>query len=189
VVPGGVERWIPVVVFSIAVLPLGWGLARGLAGHRARSGVPAAEAWRRSWTEAVMVGGTLPWIWMILTPLDAPRDVRLVPLVDLAELVNGGPVAVFFQFVGNLLVFAAFGFGAALRLPLGVTAIAALAAAGSIVVEVLQYALALGRVSSIDDVLLNAAGAGLAAVIARRSWSSVASRPGRPRMNDRSGRG
>jgi glycopeptide antibiotics resistance protein len=176
VLPGGVQRWIPVVIVSLAMLPFGWAAARLLADRRVRRGVPAALAWRRSWTEMVMFGGTLPWIWMTLTPLDAPRDVRLIPLVDLLELPAGGPAAVFFQFVGNLLVFAAFGFAAALRTGLRVAVIVALAASASIVVETLQYALALGRVSSVDDVLLNAAGAGLAAAAARRwagNWSAM----------------
>jgi hypothetical protein len=37
-------------------------------------------------------------------------------------------------------------------------------------VETLQYALALGRVSSIDDMLLNAAGAGVTGLVTRRWW-------------------
>ena len=40
--------------------------------------------------------------------------------------------------------------------------------AGSLVAETLQYALALGRVSSVDDMLLDAAGAGLAGLTTRR---------------------
>lgn len=43
-----------------------------------------------------------------------------------------------------------------------------LAAAASPTVEVLRYALALGRMPSVDDVLLNAAGAGLADLVTRR---------------------
>jgi glycopeptide antibiotics resistance protein len=42
---------------------------------------------------------------------------------------------------------------------------------GTALIETAQYALALGRVSSVDDVLLNALGAGLAAVGSRRWWS------------------
>jgi glycopeptide antibiotics resistance protein len=43
------------------------------------------------------------------------------------------------------------------------------AAAGSVLIETLQYVLPLARVASVDDVLLNSAGAGLAA-LASRSW-------------------
>ncbi|MFF5056526.1 hypothetical protein ACFY1S_25415 [Micromonospora sp. NPDC000663] len=37
-----------------------------------------------------------------------------------------------------------------------------------------QYALRLDRASSVDDVLLNAAGAGLAALASRRRWRPTA---------------
>lgn len=42
-------------------------------------------------------------------------------------------------------------------------------------VEVAQYVLRLDRVSSVDDVLINAAGAGLAALASRRWWRTTAS--------------
>ncbi|MBB4938212.1 glycopeptide antibiotics resistance protein [Streptosporangium album] len=44
-------------------------------------------------------------------------------------------------------------------------------ATASLGVELLQYALRLGRVSSVDDVLINTAGAVLAALITRRWWA------------------
>lgn len=93
-----------------------------------------------------------------------------MPLLDIAHLLAGGPVFAFFQIVGNLLVFAAFGFFALIRWRIGPLAVAALGGLASIVVEGLQFALNLGRVTSVDDVLLNAAGAGLAALAARR-WA------------------
>jgi glycopeptide antibiotics resistance protein len=46
----------------------------------------------------------------------------------------------------------------------------ALAAGCSILIEIAQYALQLDRVSSVDDVLLNAAGA-VPAALASRRWS------------------
>jgi glycopeptide antibiotics resistance protein len=51
------------------------------------------------------------------------------------------------------------------------------AATASVTVEILQYGLDLGRVSSIDDVLLNAAGAGLAALASRRTWAAALPEP------------
>jgi VanZ like family len=173
VVPGGILRWVPVVVISIAVFPLGLLVARRLEGRAVRRGVPPGVARRRALAEVGMVGGTAPWIWMILTPLPAPRDVRLTPLRDVAELLADTPAAAFFQIVGNLLVFAALGFFAAARWRIGVLAVVGLAAAASLTVEALQYALALGRVSSVDDVLLNAAGAGIAALLSRRYWPAA----------------
>jgi glycopeptide antibiotics resistance protein len=46
----------------------------------------------------------------------------------------------------------------------------ALAAGCSVLIETAQYVLQLDRVSSVDDVLLNAAGAVPAALASRRWW-------------------
>jgi hypothetical protein len=168
-VPGGIARWLPVVAVSISALPVGLVVARALERRAVRRGVEVDRARRWSLAEVGMVAGTLPWLWMILTPLPAAREVRLIPFVDLTDLLAGSPVTAFFQIGGNLLVFAAFGFCARIRWRISPVVITALAAMGSITVETLQYLLALGRVSSVDDVLLNAAGAGLAALAGRRA--------------------
>lgn len=67
-------------------------------------------------------------------------------------------------------MFAPLGFFAPLRFaaPASVPRILALAAVCSILIEVSQYVFQLDRVSSVDDVLLNTAGAGLAALASRR---------------------
>jgi glycopeptide antibiotics resistance protein len=95
--------------------------------------------------------------------------VSLVPLLDLLTMDRG-------QVVGNLLVFAALGFFAPMRFTAlaSVPRVLALAASCSVLVEVAQYVLQLDRVSSVDDVLLNAAGAGLAALASRRWWRTAA---------------
>jgi glycopeptide antibiotics resistance protein len=46
-------------------------------------------------------------------------------------------------------------------------------------VETLQYVLRLDRVSSVDDVLVNTAGAVLAALASRRWWRTTAEMPSR----------
>lgn len=96
-----------------------------------------------------------------------------MPLRDLADLLTGPPATAVVQVVGNLLVFAALGFFAPVRLAAlaGVGRLFLLGAAGSVLVESLQYALDLGRVSSADDVLLNATGAALAGLLSRRWWA------------------
>ncbi len=83
------------------------------------------------------------------------------------------------QVIGNLLVFAALGFLAPQRFSslASVPRILTLAAAGSILIEVSQYVLRLDRVSSVDDVLLNTAGAGLAAPASRHWWRARALSP------------
>jgi glycopeptide antibiotics resistance protein len=156
------------VVVSVAVLPLAALAVAALVRWRERATGRDRLVRRRTLAEVGLVAGTLPWVWMILTPIPAPREVRLVPLADLADQVAGAPVTAFFQIVGNLLVFAAFGFFVPLRWRLGVPAVVGLAALASVAVEAAQYGLALGRVTSVDDVLLNAAGAGLAALAATR---------------------
>ena len=110
---------------------------------------------------------------MILTP-GTEQVVHLVPLVDLADqitLMSTG--AAFVQIAGNLLVFSALGAMLPVRSArfASLTSVAAVAATASLTVEILQYALRIGRVSSADDVILNTAGAVLAALATRRWWA------------------
>ncbi|MCT2277686.1 VanZ family protein [Micromonospora chalcea] len=170
-----------VVLLTVAASPAAaltvWVLARRRGG---------GPAWRRSLAEVGTVYGTVPWVWMIMLPGEGagvvPGRVSLVPLRDLLTVLASGPLTVAVQIVGNLLVFAALGFFGPLRFAAlaSVPRILALAAGCSVLVEVTQYALRLDRVSSVDDVLLNTAGAGLAALASRRWWPAPAP-PERPR--------
>lgn len=85
----------------------------------------------------------------------------------------GAAQAAFVQVGGNLLVFASLGAMLPVRSAhlTSLARIAAVAAGASLTVEVLQYALRLGRVSSVDDVIVNTAGAVLAAAVTRRWWA------------------
>ena len=142
-------------------------------------GAGTAAAWRMSLAEVGIVYGTVPWVWMILLPGEragaVPGRLSLVPLRDLLTILADGPLTATGQVVGNLLVFAALGFFAPVRFAAlaSVPRILALAAGCSVLVEVAQYVLRLDRVSSVDDVLLNAAGAGLAALASRRWWRTT----------------
>jgi glycopeptide antibiotics resistance protein len=130
-----------------------------------------------------MVYGTVPFVWLTLMPGPeagtAPSRVSLVPLRD---LVTMGPVGI----GGNLLVFAALGFFAPLRFAAlaSVPRILALGAACSAVVETLQYVLRLDRVSSVDDVLVNAVGAALFGLASRHWWHTAADQRVRARGGD-----
>jgi len=170
---GWLGTFTGVALITMAVLPLValavWALVR-------RRGA-TAWAWLRSLAEVAIVYGTVPWVWMILLPGDqagaVPGRVSLVPLRDLFTiLADGGLVTLVGQVVGNLLVFAALGFFVPVRFAAlaSVPRILVLAAGCSVLVEAAQYVLRLDRVSSVDDVLLNAAGAGLAALASRRWW-------------------
>jgi len=165
-----------VVAMTVVALPLAALSVVVLARRRSARG--ATGAWRTALAEVGVVYGTVPWVWMVLLPGNQPGVVRghlsLVPLRDLLEMDTG-------QVVGNLLVFAALGFFGPMRFAAlaSVPRILAFTAGCSTLLEIPQY-LWLDRVSSVDDVLLNAAGAGLAALASRRWWRATAAVPSDP---------
>ncbi|KRV48522.1 teicoplanin resistance protein VanZ [Wenjunlia vitaminophila] len=171
--PDWVGTFTGVAFVTVAVLPLVALTVWALARRRSATGTTPAWAWRTSLAEVGIVYGTVPWVWMIMLPGeragDVPGRVSLVPLRDLFTMSSG-------QVIGNLLVFAALGFLAPLRFAAlaSVPRVLALAAGCSALVETAQYVLRLDRVSSVDDVLLNSAGAGLAALASRRWWRATA---------------
>jgi glycopeptide antibiotics resistance protein len=184
---GWVGTFTGVVLITVAVLPLAALAVWALARRRRIAGTGAA--WSLSLAEVGIVYGTVPWVWMIMLPGPGagtvPGRLSLVPLHDLATILAHGPLTATRQIVGNLLVFAALGFFAPLRFAAlaSLPRILALAASCSVVVEAAQYVLRLDRVSSVDDVLLNTAGAGLAALASYRWWRGPArsrARPARP---------
>ncbi|MET7771117.1 VanZ family protein [Nocardia sp. NPDC005366] len=156
------EAWGGVAIAAIAALPVAGLAAWWLAGRR---------GWRAALCDVGMVMGTAPWLWMILTPTGTGRSVNLVPLRDLAEVLADDRVIE--QFGGNLLVFAALGFLLPVRHPWFARSYRILlaGAAASIAVETVQFALAIGRHSAVDDVLLNAGGAYLAGLLSRHWWA------------------
>lgn len=168
-----------VVLMTLVALPLAVLVTWALALRRRAVGV--ASAWRMSLAEVGMIHGTVPFLWLTMMPGGGagvvPARVSLVPLRD---LVTMGPLGI----VGNLLVLASLGFFAPMRFAAlaSVPRILALGAGCSVLVETAQYVLRLDRVSSVDDVLVNAAGAVLAALASRRWWRTTAQAPSdRPR--------
>jgi hypothetical protein len=153
-----------VLLMMLAGLPLA-GLVVWLLAHRRR----ATGAWRMSLAEVGMVYGTVPFVWLTLMPGSGagivPGRVSLIPLRDLLTM---GPLGI----VANLLIFAPLGFFAPVRFAAlaSVPRVLALGAGCSVLVETAQYVLRLDRVSSVDDVLVNAAGAALAALASRHWW-------------------
>ncbi|MCX4721730.1 VanZ family protein [Streptomyces virginiae] len=166
-----------VVLMTLATLPVALLVAWALACRRRAAGV--ASAWRLSLAEVGMVHGTVPFVWMTMMPGGGagmvPARVSLVPLRD---LVTMGPLGI----VGNLLVLAALGFFAPVRFAAvaSLPRILALGAGCSILIETAQYVLRLDRVSSVDDVLVNATGAVLAALASRRWWRDRRGTTGTP---------
>ncbi|MFE2595093.1 VanZ family protein [Streptomyces sp. NPDC059396] len=159
-----------VVLITLVALPLAALVVWALAYRRRAAGV--TSAWRMSLAEVGMVHGTVPFLWMTMMPGGGagtvPARVSLVPLRDLVTMGPGG-------IVGNLLIFAALGFFAPMRFATlaSVPRILALGAGCSVLVETAQYVLRLDRVSSVDDVLVNATGALLAGLASRRWWRTT----------------
>ncbi|MER7536662.1 VanZ family protein [Streptomyces sp. NPDC097704] len=176
---GCLDTFNGVVLLALAALPLSALVVWALARRRRAAG--AGAAWRRSLAEVGLVHGTVPFLWLTLMPGagagTVPGRVSLVPLRDLVAM---GPLGI----AGNLLVFAALGAFAPMRFAAvaSVPRILALGAGCSVLVETAQYVLWLDRVSSVDDVLVNATGALLAALATRRWWRTGAAVPSdRPR--------
>jgi hypothetical protein len=163
-----------VLLMMLAGLPLAALVVWALACFRRAAG--GTSAWRMSLAEVGMVYGTVPMVWMTMMPGPGagtvPGRVSLIPLRD---LVTMGPLGI----GGNLLIFAALGFFAPMRFAAlaSVPRILALGAGCSALVETAQYVLRLDRVSSVDDVLVNAAGAVLAALASRHWWRTTAEVP------------
>ena len=166
---------VVVIVTLVAGIPLGVLLAYALGRHRIRRGWTRDAAWRSTIAEVGMIVGTLPWVWMIMTPTGGAGGLQLVPFRDVLRVLAGDDAVV--QLVGNLLVFAALGFFLPVRFRLGrpsavVPIVTLVAAALSAVLEILQLVLHLGRVTSVDDVIVNAAGAAIASLLSIAWWRS-----------------
>ncbi|ALE07631.1 teicoplanin resistance protein VanZ [Arthrobacter sp. ERGS1:01] len=165
-----------IALLTVAALPFAVLAAWVLARRRRSAGT--AQPWRMSLAEVGLVYGTLPTVWLTLLPGSRAGEVSgrvsLVPFQDIHTLLGAGPATATFQIGGNLLVLAALGFFAPLRFRAlaSLPRMLALGAGCSILIETAQYVLRLDRVSSVDDVLLNAAGAGLAALASRRWWAA-----------------
>ena len=165
-----------VVVLAVVALPLALLAVWALARRRRARGAPPGWAWRLSVAEVGLVYWTVPWVWLTMLPGSragqVPGRVSLIPLRDLFAVLSGAPGVAVVQIVGNLLLFAALGFFAPMRFVAlaSLPRVVALAAYCSVVIEIAQFVLQLDRVSSVDDVLLNTVGAGLAALASRRWW-------------------
>jgi hypothetical protein len=169
------RSWGHVIVATILALPATALAVAALARWRVSRGWARSEATRRSVGEVGAIAGTAPWLWMVFTPTSGERHVVLVPLRDLVELAAGArPSTVIVQVGGNLLVLAALGAFLPMRSATLARAprVVLVAAGTSALIELLQYVLDLGRVSSVDDVILNVTGAVIGATLTRRWWAT-----------------
>ncbi|WP_157982454.1 VanZ family protein [Nocardiopsis sp. FIRDI 009] len=106
--------------------------------------------------------------------------VELVPFADIAAA--GWGLTGLYQNGGNIAMFVPL--GALLPLALGgrlasFPRVLAVSGAVSITVEILQYVLDAGRITAVDDVILNCAGALIGAVLTWPWWRTRSRRRGR----------
>jgi hypothetical protein len=73
-----------------AVLLIAWRARRGLG-------------WRAALAEVGAVAGTLPWLWMLFTPVGTDGAVEAVPLRGLGRMLVGDGATAVVQIGGNLL--------------------------------------------------------------------------------------
>lgn len=168
------------VLFALSVMAV-----VALVWWRTSRGAARGVALRWSLAEVGVVAGTLPWLGLVLAPGTGGRRLALVPFRDLVDLFGAGPATVVVQVGGNLLVLAAFGALLPMRFAVldRLWRVGVVAAVAAVTMEVLQYVLNLGRVTSVDDVLVNTTGAVVAAFLTRRWW--VARRPDPSLLGDR----
>ncbi|TQL69038.1 glycopeptide antibiotics resistance protein [Nocardioides albertanoniae] len=157
-----------VVMLTVLALPAAVMAVPVLATLRRALGVAWPRAWRYSLAEVAIVYGTVPGVLLTLLPGNngiLSGNVSLVPLEDMSTM---GPVGL----IGNLLIFAALGFFGPIRFPAlrSVWRVLILAGTASASIEALQHLLPIGRVSSVDDIILNAGGAALASILSWPWW-------------------
>lgn len=164
------HRWGGVLTVWIVVLPVAACVAGFVARRRRRAGRSARTAWATAVVDVAIVVATVPWVWMILTPTAQPGAVEPFPGAGLAGMLSAGTATAVVQVGANLVFLAPAGALVPLRRRVGATAVGVGAVAFSGALEALQYLLDLGRVTSVDDVLLNTAGAVGGALLTRRWW-------------------
>ena len=162
------------LILTAVVLAAAWWFV--LWRHRRRQGLSSRAAAAQS-ARDVGLG-----LWIVLVPIVtltptphayAARIVRLVPS-DLEQLILLRRLSwdLIGQTAANCMLFLPFGFLAParwtrLRNPLVLVAVAAMLSSA---VELLQYAFAIGRTTSTDDVWANSLGALTGWVIYRGTW-------------------
>ncbi len=173
------RQFAPVLLGVAFALPCAVAVVVGLARHRLARGSAARQAWIRSLAEVGLVVGTAPWLIMGLWPIELSPDVqrwRLVPLGDIATQLAGPPGYAFVQITANLLVFFSLGACAPVRFAALARPVRLLlvGAAASLVLEVCQQVFGVGRVFSVDDILLNGLGCLLGGLLTRPWWAKEA---------------
>ncbi|HJQ44958.1 MAG TPA: VanZ family protein [Amycolatopsis sp.] len=151
----------PITVIAVPFALFAWRL---LAAWRRRRRPP----WAAATTAGLDVGivlVSLEILALTMMPVGSGSSLHLVPGSDvLTEFTDDGSL---WQIAGNLVLLAPLGLLVPLRVPplRSISRMAFFAFAVSVAIEVTQYFLHAGRVTSTDDVLLNTLGAAAGATL------------------------
>lgn len=163
---------VPVLVVTL-VLGVAW--YAFIVPRRIAAGRPRPDARRATIAEIGTVVFTAPWIGLIMAPTGGEGGLMLRPFHDLLDVLRGPDTIV--QVLGNLVALSGIGFWLPIRfrlapprwVPVVVLLIGGVVSVG---LETIQYLLPTGRVASVDDVMVNAAGAALASLLSKPWWAS-----------------
>ncbi|MET9483285.1 VanZ family protein [Streptomyces sp. NPDC006638] len=162
--------------------------------HRWRGvGEPKNKGARNALLNGLILASVLPFLYVTLSHGYGTRKaVVLVPFKEIFVSFSSSQVAfsdvTLLNLGGNAALLSLFGALIPMRSKrfAGTGRVAALAGLLSVSIEIAQYLLSVGRISSVDDVLLNTGGAVVGALLTRRWWRpkkptewNWRSRPGR----------
>ena len=153
-----VRPLLPLIPLGLAAVAIASGI---LTVVRLKRGAPRRWAVYRSVLDVTLMASIVSVLILTLPPsIGAPRAVNLAPFAELQHDVGDTGLS---QLVGNAIMFMPFGFLAPLRWPRldSFRNVVFAAAAFSLVIEVLQFALPLGRQASVTDVIMNTVGGGV----------------------------
>ena len=146
---------IPIFILLMVIIVVVFLFLNRSAGHEAKN-------FKRRMTLMIYIGFTITIVGMILVtlmPTDYPNQMtQLVPFSSISETMQyATPRAIVNSLVMNIILFIPFGFFVYIlsRRPFLTTVLACLM---SVSIEVLQYVLPIGRISNVDDVILNTFG-------------------------------
>ncbi|WP_253769002.1 VanZ family protein [Goodfellowiella coeruleoviolacea] len=156
---------IPIVLIVTPMLVVGWwALAVRRRGRQA-----AVQAYWTSGLDILIALFTLPVLYLVFVPIPGGvNNISLVPGSEVAKAFTYSSEAAVMQILGNLVLLTPLGFLVPLRTARmrSLTRVILGAALVSIAIEILQAVLGIGRISTVDDVILNTIGAFVGALLA-----------------------
>ncbi|WP_026316361.1 VanZ family protein [Actinokineospora enzanensis] len=161
-----------VIPLTWAILPILLIVGLVLTLHRKRR-MPARAALMKSVLDMLSLLSILPVLYLVAFPVFGPTENHSVSLVPGAEISKVfAEESNLWQALGNLALLAPIGALVPIRYPAARTWIRSglILLAASCAIEALQWLLPLGRITAVDDVILNVTGGMLGAALTRFWW-------------------